>query len=281
VKTEDYAVLAGGAALVYFLWPKSKGAAPPSIVAAPGSSALQYGPPQPTAAAVAPRSVVETALDYATRLNQARAGMTPNELMQSILTDGTPSASDDSPAPAETSAPEVQEFLQGFGDFGYQCGTSILNACLPSDMRAAGLDLDQQIRSVSTDVDANRDKIPDGVASNWDAFVAEWNRFSQQDQGEGNGWLYDDSGTIFNSAWWAASAISMSALNSRLQSVIDWRARIRPYVGQLSSPDPTPPPPSSDPFAALLKALPWIAGGLAAIVVLPPMLRLLPAGKGK
>lgn len=256
IKVSDLLFVAAGGAAIWALWPKSRGGGitvPPQTGTASGGGYTTRT--TPTAASSAPTAEsYAPSTEYEPSYYEQQAQLDPDALYQSILTQG----------------------LNGYGDFGYQCGTSILSACLPSDMRSAALDLDQQIRATMVDVDTNRSMIPPGVAAGWDAFVNEWEHWTQQDQGSGQGWLYGAG--VGN--WWEAANVSMSAINGRLATLIDWRTKIRSYLGGLSSPDPAPPPPSSDPFVGILKAIPWIVGGVAAVVVLPRVLDFVPKGKG-
>lgn len=238
MKTTDYALIAGGAALVYFLWPKSAAAGAPGI-SVPRVS-MPTSVPRSTAPSAAARAG-QAAVD-ATDLYQAQAQMTPDELYQSIVTQG----------------------LQGYG-------TTLID--LPGDMVARASEVDQQIRQVMADVDANRAALPSSTGDSWDLFVKEWEHFTQQDQGPGRGWLY---GTGIGD-WWTAAGVSMDSINQRAQALIDWRTRLTQYIGALSSPAPAPPPPPTDPFglSKLGSYLPWIVGGLAIIYLGPALARSL------
>ena len=155
--------------------------------------------------------------------------------------------------------------------FGYACGTSPLSFCLPSDMLAAATDLDGQIRAVMADVDANRDVLDAATEQGWDSFVDSWEVFTEQDQGSGEGWLYG-SGV---GDWWTSAGVSMSAINGKLEELTAWRATLERSLGRLSSPaPPAATPPGYDPLGigSIGKVLPWLAGGVLLVLLLPVIL---------
>jgi|RifCSP19_2_1023855.scaffolds.fasta_scaffold10816_6 hypothetical protein len=153
----------------------------------------------------------------------------------------------------------------GFGSYG----ATLLD--LPGDMRDRAAIVDQQIRALMIDVDANWQSIPNDVREAWYSFVTEWTHFTGQDEGAGEGWLYGEG--VGN--WWSAGSVSMDAINQRAQEIIDWRRKISGFIGALSSPEPTPPPPPTDPLglSKIGAMLPWIIGGIVAIYVLPVLFK--------
>ena len=155
-----------------------------------------------------------------------------------------------------------------FGRYGAY-GATLLD--LPGDMRDAATQVDQGIRAVMVDVDSSRDRIPAGTASAWDSFVTEWEHFTEQDEGAGQGWLYG-TGAV---NWWTASAVSMDAIHQRQQELLDWRTKLTGILGGLSSPAPLAPPAPTDPLGlgTLGKAVPWIVGGILAYYLLPVILK--------
>jgi hypothetical protein len=159
----------------------------------------------------------------------------------------------------------------GFQAYGRAPGFGATLIDFPSDMRSAAAVVDQNIRALMLDVDHNRQSIPYDVAGGWDTFVNEWEHFTEQDEGAGEGWLYG-SGLVNE---WSAASISMDSIHQRQQTLIDWRTRISQYLPSgLSSPDVAKPPGPTDPLGLgkIGAMLPWVVGGVLAIYLLPPIL---------
>ena len=268
MKAADLLFLAGGGALIWALWPKKSATAlPAGAGGAPASSGTTSVRPGTSAGTSTTQPWgIGVGAEYADQL------LAPEEeLGWEAAPSATPS-SGVSPGGPTWYTPGGQTGPTWYDGLDY--GANLID--FPGDMRDAATQVDQQIRAVMIDVASKRASIPYDLAAAWDSFVNEWEHFTEQDQGPGQGWLYGSG--VAN--WWSAGAVSMDAINQRAQTLIDWRNRLRGYF-TLSSPEPQPPPGPTDPLglSKISKAIPWIVAGIAAIYILPAVVKQLEAHK--
>lgn len=138
---------------------------------------------------------------------------------------------------------------------------------LPGDMRSNASALDQDIRALIRDVDAQKTTLDASAAGhafldNWTAFVKEWEHFTEQDQGPGQGWLYGAG--VGN--WWSAGSVSQAEINLRRDRLKAFRDQMKGLGAQVNAPDP------QGPGASFWAYVPWLVAGVVVIALSPTLL---------
>jgi len=84
VKSSDYLLLAAGAAVIYVLWPKAQAKAGTPTISVPYATSAT----SPGTSGATRRSAPAAVVDTVTSVYEQQASMAPDDLAQSILTQG-------------------------------------------------------------------------------------------------------------------------------------------------------------------------------------------------